>query len=150
MGELYLHNYGFTMIPEPAQPEFANLMRTWYEGMCYQYPREEFRIPYIESDMLNHGRDVQEVFSNFFYEVRMYVYARGRDDLAFPEQVFPIDDQMFVDLGMDEEQAYHDSHWALEMEFFSDMRKYLDGNRMFYHSIDPKWGFHNMPIREVW
>jgi hypothetical protein len=151
MSELILHDYRFSLVPKVAENDFIKMLDSWYEGMCDQYEGEDFRVPFIAADMLYHAKDVHEIFQDFFYEVKMYAYARGRDGVSFDKDVFPIDDQLFIDLGFDEEQAYYDVHCEVERAFFMDMQRYLERNRMFYQNeFFTGDVYHNIPIREVW
>jgi hypothetical protein len=153
MDGIVLHNYGFSLIPPPAQKEFITHMNDWYGFMV-----EEGLVPYIRNEMLTQEPLVHDVFGDFFYEVRQYTYAIGKDNIEFPKGEFPINSQKFIDYSFDEEQVYYDIHWVIEFSFFNDMKKYLNANRMFYKDSyssesswpEPKSKYYNIPICEVW
>jgi hypothetical protein len=150
MNQLILQDFGFSLIPKAAEKDFIKLIGDWYE-----FVSEEHDVPYLRNQMLDHERIVADVFSDFFFEIRAYTYATGTGLKEFPKGVFPVDAQAYLDYSFYEEQAYVDAADTMEFAFFSDMKKYLDMNKMFYQDsyswdLEVKTQYYNVPIKEVW
>lgn len=142
----------YELVPDPAIETFERTVQDWYEIAI-----ERFEIPYINNYMVK-DHDEFRYLDDLLLELGCYVYHSSKE--SFNPHEFPVNTDGFLDYQFDDaSSAYIEAFDILENEFYIDMKKWMNHQRMFYKDMyrfdqgiwqQSKPVYHNIPISEVW